>query len=117
VGEKAYALKGTEGQAVGSGFCGQSSFAGKTIAKQSAVVNMKGLVKDEEELKLFSPLGCAFNTGCATVENVAKIQPGQSIAVLGLGGVGMSAIMVSSVLIALGRSPLTFVPGCKDHWL
>src|SRR5205085_1716646 len=37
--------------------------------------------------------GCAVLTGVGAVTNAAKVQPGQSVAVFGLGGVGLSAVM------------------------
>ncbi|EOD46851.1 putative alcohol dehydrogenase protein [Neofusicoccum parvum UCRNP2] len=77
-------------------FFGQSSFASKTIVKSTSVVNVKGLVSDEE-LKLFSPLGCGIQTGSGTVINVAQAGPQDTVAVLGLGGVGLSAIMAAKL--------------------
>ena len=37
--------------------------------------------------------GCAVLTGVGAVVNTAKLEPGQSVAVIGLGGVGLSAIL------------------------
>ena len=54
----------------------------------------RGLVEGKEELKLFAPLGCGLQTGAASVLNRAQAKKGDSVAVIGLGGVGMAAIMV-----------------------
>jgi Zn-dependent alcohol dehydrogenase len=56
---------------------------------------MNGIVKDREELKLFAPLGCGFQTGAATVSILAQAKPSDSVAIIGLGGVGLAGIMVS----------------------
>lgn len=66
--------------------------------RQCSVVNVTGLVKDREELKLLAPLGCGVQTGSGTVLRVAKATKEDSVAVLGLGGVGLSAVMVSHLL-------------------
>jgi Zn-dependent alcohol dehydrogenase len=78
-------------------FFGQSSFANFTIANETSVVNAKDLIKSEEELKLFSPLGCGIQTGSGTIVNVANATPQDTVAILGLGGVGLSGIMAAKV--------------------
>ncbi|MFC1496427.1 zinc-binding dehydrogenase [Candidatus Margulisiibacteriota bacterium] len=45
-------------------------------------------------------LGCAASTGIGSVMNIAKLKKGESIAVFGCGGIGLSAIMAASVLAA-----------------
>lgn len=37
-------------------------------------------------------IGCALPTGLGSVFNVARVMPGQSVAVIGCGGVGLSAV-------------------------
>jgi S-(hydroxymethyl)glutathione dehydrogenase/alcohol dehydrogenase len=41
-------------------------------------------------------LGCAVQTGAGMVRNTANLQAGQSIAVFGAGGIGLSAIMAAA---------------------
>lgn len=79
-------------------FFGQSSFAKTAICKGTSALNVSQIVKDEEELKLFAPLGCGYQTGAGAVAELAKIDERDSIAVFGLGGVGMAAIMVRFLL-------------------
>lgn len=43
-------------------------------------------------------LGCAVPTGAGMVKNTLKAEPGSSIAVFGLGGVGLSAVMYASTV-------------------
>ncbi|WP_324753844.1 zinc-dependent alcohol dehydrogenase family protein [Roseovarius sp. Pro17] len=60
-----------------------------------AVLDRRSLVKVDHDLPthvsaLFS---CAMLTGAGAVFNTARIQPGQTVAVIGLGGVGLSAVL------------------------
>jgi Zn-dependent alcohol dehydrogenase len=82
---------------VGGAFFGQSSFAALSVVRQCSVVNAKDLVRDKRELQLFSPLGCGIQTGSGTVVNCAQATPNDVIVVMGLGGVGLSAVMGAKV--------------------
>jgi aryl-alcohol dehydrogenase len=42
-----------------------------------------------------APLGCGALTGAGTVLNVVGARPGQTIAIFGMGAVGLSALMVA----------------------
>ena len=86
---------GKIGENVAGGFFGQSSFAEYALVKENSVVNVTGLVETEEELKMFVPFGCGFQTGAASVTEVARVGKEDSIAIFGLGGVGMLAVIVS----------------------
>jgi Zn-dependent alcohol dehydrogenase len=89
-------------------FFGQSSFAGTSIVAESSVVNLKGLVSSEDELKLLAPLGCGLMTGSGAVINGAGAKPHDIVLVTGLGAVGLGAIMAAKIagcreIIALDR--------------
>jgi Zn-dependent alcohol dehydrogenase len=84
---------GQEGPPVFSTFFGQSSFARLAVVKKSTLLK----VKDDTDLALFAPLGCGFQTGAGAVLNVLNIQAGSTIAVFGVGSVGMSAIMAAKL--------------------
>lgn len=43
-------------------------------------------------------LGCAFLTGAGIVKNTAKIKPGASVAVFGVGGIGSSAVLAAGLV-------------------
>lgn len=45
-------------------------------------------------------VGCSVLTGAGAVKNTAKIKPGQTIAIFGAGGVGLSAITMASIMKA-----------------
>ena len=97
-----YTLASDSSKTVQGSFFGQSSFASTALVKERSVVNVTDLVKDKEELKLLAPLGCGLQTGSGTIIRIAKATKEDSIAVLGLGGVGLSAIMVGEVPCDLG---------------
>lgn len=83
---------------IAASYFGHSSFAAIALVKESSVVPVQDLIKDPSELKIFAPLGCGIQTGACAVVNVAKPNPEDSIAVFGLGGVGLSAIMAAKAL-------------------
>src|SRR5688572_19405557 len=68
---------------------GVSGFSRYTVAAQESLVRIDPSVP-LEKAALF---GCAVLTGIGAVQNAARVTPGQSVAVFGLGGVGLSAIM------------------------
>lgn len=68
---------------------GISGFARHAVvARESAVVIPKDVPFETAAL-----FGCAVLTGTGAVLNTAGVRPGQSVAVFGLGGVGLAAIM------------------------
>ncbi len=68
---------------------GVSAFA------EHAVVSRRSCVKLEQDIDPIEAalLGCAVLTGVGAVVNTAKVQPGQTAAVIGLGGVGLCALL------------------------
>ena len=60
-----------------------------------AVVSRRSLVKLPPDLPLDEAalFGCAVLTGVGAVVNTARLQPGQTAAVIGLGGVGLAAVL------------------------
>ena len=60
-----------------------------------AVMSRRSLVKIDRELPLViaALFGCAVLTGVGAVVNTARVEPGSSVAIIGLGGVGMSALL------------------------
>lgn len=94
-----YSLPDEAGKVVHGGFFGQSSFASTALVKECSVVNVSKLVKDREELKMLAPLGCGLQTGAGTLIRVGKASKEDIVAVIGLGGVGLAAIMVSILAV------------------
>lgn len=72
----------------GSFFC-QSSFANFALANERNVVK----VREDVPLEILGPLGCGVQTGAGAVLNTLRPGAGTSIAVFGVGPVGMSAVL------------------------
>jgi alcohol dehydrogenase len=62
-----------------------------------AVVDRKSVVAVDSDVPptVAALLGCAVLTGGGAVINVGKPQPGQTVVVVGLGGVGMAAVLTA----------------------
>ncbi|HEY8984768.1 MAG TPA: NAD(P)-dependent alcohol dehydrogenase [Streptomyces sp.] len=95
-----------DGEELGGHFFGQSSFA------ERALVDERSLVRVDPEVPLASiaPLGCGVQTGVGAVWNVLKPEAGSTVAVLGAGAVGLSAVMAATLspateIIAVDRVP------------
>ncbi|KFH45674.1 Aryl-alcohol dehydrogenase-like protein [Hapsidospora chrysogenum ATCC 11550] len=76
-----------------SSFFGQSSWARHALVHRSSLVR----VPPETELGLLAPLGCGVQTGAGAVLNSLNVREGSSLAVFGVGSVGMSAIMAGKL--------------------
>lgn len=97
-GEKGvYAAPGAEDFDIGGGFFGQSSFSNHAIVKARCVVNLAGLGVSKHELLVLPPLGCGVQTGAGAMVNIADVGPQHHVAIIGVGGVGQSAVMASLI--------------------
>ncbi|KAJ9644356.1 hypothetical protein H2204_001708 [Knufia peltigerae] len=85
------------GETVTGGFFGQSSFAGASIVSETSVVNVTNLIENDNELRLFAPLGCGVMTGSGAVLNGAEAKTHDIVMVTGLGGVGLGAVMAAKI--------------------
>lgn len=70
---------------------GVSGFATYAVVNQTSVVP----VPHDVPAPVAALLGCAVLTGGGAVLNVGDPRPGQSVAVVGLGGVGMAAVITA----------------------
>jgi len=83
---------------------GVSAFAEyAVVARDSLIPIDKSLPFEEAAL-----FGCAVVTGAGAVINTAGLQPGQSVAIIGLGGVGLMSLLAAKVsgarqIIAIDR--------------
>lgn len=75
-------------------FFQQSSFATHSLATERNVVKVDSALADDT-LALFGPLGCGIQTGAGAVLNSLRAKAGSSLAVFGVGSVGLSAIMAA----------------------
>lgn len=73
-----------------------------------AVVSRRSVVKIDKELpfEIAALFGCAVMTGVGAVINTAQLKAGETVAVVGLGGVGLAAILGA---IAAGASQVIAV--------
>ncbi len=76
-----------EGEAINQ-FTGLGSFAEQMLVHQNAAVK----VTDDMPLDRAALIGCAVTTGVGAVFRTAAVRPGSTVAVIGCGGVGISAI-------------------------
>jgi S-(hydroxymethyl)glutathione dehydrogenase/alcohol dehydrogenase len=65
-----------------------SSFSEVSVVPAQSCVT----VADDLPLKDLALMGCAVMTGVGAVLNTARVRPGQSVAVVGCGGVGLNVI-------------------------
>ena len=83
-------------EAVNGHFFGQSSFSTLALADERCVVRVDGDVPTE----VLAPLGCGVQTGAGAILNVLQPWPGAAVAVLGVGAVGLAAIMAARLTAA-----------------
>lgn len=72
---------------------GISSFAQYSVVAPGSLIR----VDPEIPFEVVAMFGCAVVTGAGAVFNAAKVRPGQSVAVVGLGGVGLNAVMAARI--------------------
>ena len=87
-GKTAYSRDGKE---IHGHFFGQSSFATHSVTSADAVVK----VPNDVPLEMLGPLACGLATGAGAVLNEARPKLGDSILVVGVGAVGLAAIMAA----------------------
>lgn len=81
---------------------GVSAFA------EAAVVSARSLVRVDPQLapEIAALFGCAVMTGAGAVINTARVQAGEAVVVVGLGGVGLAALLGA---LAAGAQPVVGV--------
>jgi Zn-dependent alcohol dehydrogenase len=86
--------------------------SGLSCMAEYAVVDRGSVVVIDKSMPLADAalFGCAVMTGVGAVINTAHIRPGDSVAILGMGGVGLSGIMGARLtgaekIIAVDREP------------
>lgn len=95
-----------EGGAIHSHFFGQSSFATHAIVPERTAVKMD----KDLPLEKLGPLGCGVITGAGGVVEALKVGFGDTIAVFGVGGVGLSAVMAARLVGAKRIVAVDLVP-------
>jgi Zn-dependent alcohol dehydrogenase len=98
-------------------YSGVSSFAQYAVTMPNTLIKVDPSVP----LEIAAMFGCAVVTGAGCVFNAAKVRPGQNVAIFGLGGVGLNAVMAARIsgaseIIGIdineGKFPLAMELGC-----
>jgi S-(hydroxymethyl)glutathione dehydrogenase/alcohol dehydrogenase len=78
---------------------GTAAFGAETVVDVQACVPLpKDIPLDQAAL-----LGCAVLTGVGSVVNAARVQPGESVLIIGLGGVGLCAVQGAARIAGAGQ--------------
>ena len=79
-------------------YMGTSTFSEYSVVAEVSVAK----ISKEAPLDKVCLLGCGVTTGIGAVRNTAKVEPGSTIAVFGLGGIGLSVVQ-GAVMAKAGR--------------
>jgi S-(hydroxymethyl)glutathione dehydrogenase/alcohol dehydrogenase len=79
-------------------YMGTSTFSEYTVLPEIAVAK----INSAAPLEKVCLLGCGVTTGIGAVRNTAKVEPGSSVAVFGLGGIGL-AVVIGAVMAGASR--------------
>ena len=86
---------------------GVGGFAEATVVDADACIRLPADIPLAEA----ALLGCAVLTGVGAVRNSARVRPGESVVVIGLGGVGLSAVQGARMA---GATPIIVVDPSPD---
>jgi aryl-alcohol dehydrogenase len=81
------------GERVHGMFFAQSSFATHVVVPERSAVK----VARDLPLRLLGPLGCGIITGAGAVLEAFHLRAGESIAIFGVGSVGLAAVMAARI--------------------
>jgi S-(hydroxymethyl)glutathione dehydrogenase/alcohol dehydrogenase len=79
-------------------YMGTSTFSEYTVMPEIALAK----INPKAPLDKVCLLGCGITTGIGAVLNTAKVEPGATVAVFGLGGIGLSVVQ-GAVMAKAGR--------------
>ena len=90
-------------------YMGCSTFSEYTVVAEVSLAKINPAANPEQVCLL----GCGVTTGLGAVNNTAKVQPGDSVAVFGLGGIGLAVIQGAKLakagrIIAIDTNPAKF---------
>ncbi len=94
-------LRRRDGSPVGA-YSGIGTFAERQLVAAEAAIPVDPGTPPE----IAALIGCAVTTGVGAVLNTAAVRPGQSVVVIGAGGVGLSSIMAA---VMAGAQPVVAV--------
>src|SRR6185295_2244124 len=90
-------------------YMGTSTFAEYTVVPEIALAK----IRPDAPLDKVCLLGCGITTGIGAVLNTAKVHPGATVAVFGLGGIGLSVVQGAAMsgaarIIGIDMNPKKF---------
>jgi S-(hydroxymethyl)glutathione dehydrogenase/alcohol dehydrogenase len=93
-----------------SQFFDLSSFAEQLLVHENMLVK----IRPDMPLDKAALIGCGVTTGVGAVMNTAHVRPGETVAVIGAGGIGLNAIQAAAIvgagrIIAVDRVPSKLV--------
>jgi len=83
-------------------YCFLSTFAEACVVHERSCVR----ISHDAPFDVASLVGCGITTGVGAVWNTAGVRPGDRVAIVGCGGVGLSALMAA---VAVGAEPVIAV--------
>jgi alcohol dehydrogenase len=89
---------------------GVSAFSEYAVVDRASAV----VIDDDVPFPVAAMLGCALLTGVGAVQNTVVVRPGESVAVFGLGGVGLSAVLGAVLAGAYPLIAVDPVPAKRD---
>jgi len=81
-----------EGQDLGQ-FCHISTLSEWTVAPEDSVVP----IPEDFDMEKVCVVGCCVPTGFGSAVNAADVQPGETVVIFGIGGVGINAVQGAAV--------------------
>lgn len=88
-------------------FLNLSSFAEYMLVHEHTIAK----IREDMPMDRAALIGCAVTTGVGAVIHTAKVEPGSTVAVIGCGGVGLSAINGAAIAGAARIIAVDMVPG------
>jgi S-(hydroxymethyl)glutathione dehydrogenase / alcohol dehydrogenase len=91
-------------------YCGLASFAEYCVVPQESCVR----IRKDVPLEVAALVGCAVATGVGAVIYTAQVKPGDSVVVLGCGGVGLNVVQGAALsgaypIIAVDTNPAKMI--------
>jgi S-(hydroxymethyl)glutathione dehydrogenase / alcohol dehydrogenase len=83
-------------------YSGIGTFGERQVVAASSAIR----VDPQTPPEIAALIGCAVTTGIGAVRTTAQVKPGESVVVIGVGGVGLSAIIGA---VAQGAQPVTAI--------
>lgn len=99
---------GLEGGGAAHPALGVGAFADQSVVSVRSVTKLTCAIPDEQA----AVLGCAVATGFGAVRNTAGVRRGESVVVIGAGGVGLSVVQAAR---DAGAAPVIAVDPSPEH--